>query len=97
MKRLTEDDLILLRDTFSDLKGNFITDDIDDQTVFPIAAGPWPNHFATAIQVRCKVCNGFAGISPKGWELHLRNPARFIFCGPCFVGLYNMMASKEGQ
>ncbi|HTF63256.1 MAG TPA: hypothetical protein VK638_11160, partial [Edaphobacter sp.] len=50
MKRLTEEDLILLRDTFPNSEGDVISDEIDDQTVFPIAAGPWPSEFANATQ-----------------------------------------------
>jgi hypothetical protein len=91
MKRLTEDDLITLRDTFSDLAGNPLTDDISDDEVFPIAAGPWPGIYVGAIQVRCAACKAFAGISPKGYRLSKANPMRLIFCSSCFVALHNLM------
>lgn len=96
MKPFTEEDLIPLRDTFLNTEGKVLANDIDDQTVFPIAAGPWPSEFPDAIRVQCAACDDFAAISPKGWELHHRNPARFIFCSPCFVGLYNLMLSEKG-
>jgi len=94
-KRLTEDDLIPLRDTFLDSEGNPIADEIDDQTVFPIAAGSWPSEFADAILERCAACDDFVGISPKGFKLHVRNPARAIFCGPCFVVFHNLLSQDR--
>jgi hypothetical protein len=92
MKRLTEHDLIGLRDTFSDFEGNRVSDAIDDDdTVFPIAGGAWPSQFANAIKVQCPACQRDVGISPKGWEYHERNPAREIFCASCFVLLHHML------
>jgi len=98
MRRLTEHGLIPLRDKFLNTDGKVVPNDIDDQTAFPIGAGPWPNEFPSAICVQCAVCEDLTGISPKGLELHKRNPAaRPIFCPSCFVMLYNLMALEEGS
>jgi hypothetical protein len=94
-KRLTEHDLIGLRDTFSDLEGQRVSDAIDDATVFPIAGGPWPSEFAAALRVQCTACQRAVGISPKGWEYHRSNPARKIFCPSCFVLLHNLMVALK--
>jgi len=96
MKRLTEDDLIPLRDSFVNQKGDVVDAEIDDSVIFPIGAGPWPNEFPDAIRVQCSACDEFTGISPKGLEMHNRNRSRPIFCPSCFVMLYNLMATEKG-
>jgi hypothetical protein len=55
---------------------------------FPIAAGAWPTKLIGSMQVRCSICNGFAGISQKGYALHKESPAmRPVLCPRCFAEL----------
>jgi hypothetical protein len=96
MKRMSQHDLLKLRDTFADIEGNPATAPvIEDKTDFAIIAGPWPNANFGAIKVQCKMCGRPAGISPKGFALHQENPERTIVCSACFVRAQNMLAGAE--
>lgn len=82
----------LTREQLWDARGHFIADggkllesDPPDDAVFFIMAGPWPSRNVGARQARCRCCSEFVGLSPKGWELHQRNPKRDILCCDCFV------------
>lgn len=64
---------------------------------FPVAAGPWPSTYVGARQVRCSVCDDFAGLSPNGVRLHKEAPEiRPIFCGSCFEILLKISRVMEG-
>jgi hypothetical protein len=60
---------------------------------FPICAGPWPNRNIGARQVRCTLCNCFAGLSPMGFAKHAEEPEqRPILCGGCLETLIDLTA-----
>lgn len=81
---MTTDDLIKLRGTFRDADGN-VVDVLTDDVPYVIVAGPWPNNVG-ARQVRCASCNGFCGLSPKGYAMLQHNPKLHpIFCSDCWV------------
>lgn len=89
--KLTREQLWQKRGHFLNDGGEFVQGDPPDEIVFFIMGGPWPNRNIGARQTRCRCCNVFLGISPKGWELHRRNPKRDILCCDCFVMIDEMM------
>ena len=87
----TAEDLIPLRNSFRNENDELLPEP-SDEDAFPICAGDWPNPHIGARQVRCTCCKGFAGVSPRGWELHLVNPhSRPIFCTTCFIAILGEM------
>jgi hypothetical protein len=79
------------RGQFLTAGGSFVEKDPSDEELFLIMAGPWPNRNIGARLTRCHYCNMFVGISPKGWELHRRNPRRDILCCDCYVMVDEML------
>lgn len=83
-------------------RGNFVNTTGDvvaaPEDGFPIAAGPWPNPFPGAVQMRCKCCTRLVGISPKGLAMHRERPEeRPIFCPRCFEELVALDQMLKGR
>jgi hypothetical protein len=90
--KLTAREIEGLRGRYLDSDNAVITEDPPDDAAFPICAGPWPNPHVGARQARCVICNGFVGISPRGWALHRVWPAgRPVLCAECCVPLVALL------
>jgi len=81
-------------------RGNCVDEDGDVVAMptggFPIVAGAWPNRHLGAIQVRCEICNRFAGLSPKGLAIHREQPEqRPIWCARCWEELLALAQMQE--
>jgi hypothetical protein len=82
-------------------RGNFLNTDTGAVVSIPVGwtpilAGPWPNQNVGARQARCDNCNGFVGISMKGWGYHLADPACHpIFCERCMRILMDLVRMMD--
>ena len=56
----------------------------EQEQIFVITAGPWPNRNSGAVQAKCDMCDDPCGISPKGWAFKQQNSKRPVVCPFCF-------------